>query len=164
MIKKTLSSIAVALLLVTASCKKDAESLPEKSGTRTEFSAEEKKKMAFPNQKPKVVDPNAKYASMAFDKTEHDFGSITQGDKVETVFTFTNKGEVDLLITDAKGSCGCTVPEYPKTPIKPGEKATMRVSFNSAGKKGLTKKTITIHANTESGTEKLSIVADIAAK
>jgi len=59
---------------------------------------------------------------MTFDKTSHDFGTITEGDKVTTTFGFTNTGDADLIIVDARGSCGCTVPQYPKnTPIAPGE-------------------------------------------
>ena len=139
MIKKTLSIVAVALLLVTASCKKETASA---DGTST-------------------VDPNGKFATMDFDKTEHDFGTIDEGDKVETVFTFTNNGEADLFITKATGSCGCTVPDYPKEPVKPGEKATMKVSFSSNGKKGMQNKTVTIKANTKSGEEKLTIRANV---
>jgi len=159
MIKKTLSIIAVASLLLTASCKKESET-PEIQ--KVDSSSNAAGKITTPEIAPKVVDPNAKYASMDFDKTEHDFGNIMQGDKVETIFAFTNNGEADLVIVSAKGSCGCTVPDYPKTPVKPGEKATMKVSFNSAGKKGHNKKTVTIHANTKSGEEKLTITADIA--
>ncbi|RZK07006.1 MAG: DUF1573 domain-containing protein [Flavobacterium sp.] len=136
MIKKTLSIVAVALLLVTASCKKETNEASNGAS-------------------------DGKFASMSFDKTEHDFGTIDEGDQVETVFTFTNKGEADLLITGAKGSCGCTVPDYPKEPVKPGEKGTMKVSFNSNNKKGMQNKTVTITANTESGTELLTIKANI---
>ena len=157
MIRKTLSSIAVVSLLLTASCKKESTEV-----STVEASSKASGNVVAPESTPRVVDPNAKFASMDFDKTEHDFGNITQGDKVETVFTFTNNGEVDLLIADAKGSCGCTVPDYPKTPVKPGEKATMKVSFNSSGKKGQTNKTVTIHANTKTGVEKLTITANIA--
>lgn len=140
MIKKTLSIIAVASLLLTASCKK--ETAVSEDGTA-------------------IVDPNGKFATMDFDITEHDFGTIDEGDKVETVFTFTNNGDADLLITKATGSCGCTVPEYPKEPVKPGEKATMKVSFSSNGKKGRQNKTVTIKANTKSGEEKLTIKASV---
>ena len=51
---------------------------------------------------------------MSFDKTLHDFGTIQEGETVETIFTFTNSGKSDLIIVDARGSCGCTVPEYLK--------------------------------------------------
>ena len=58
---------------------------------------------------------DGKYPEMKFEKNQHDFGTINQGDTVEHEFKFENTGEADLLITNAKGSCGCTVPEYPKT-------------------------------------------------
>lgn len=146
MIKKALSIVVLSSLMLTTSCKK------ENAENKTVVTSEGAKQ----------VDPNAKYATMDFDKTEHDFGNIMQGDKVETIFTFTNNGEADLVIESAKGSCGCTVPDYPKTPVKPGEKATMKVSFNSAGKKGHNKKSVTIQANTKAGVERLTITADIA--
>lgn len=149
MINKTISIIALTALLAI-SCKKETTEVQNIESISTTANS------------PKAVDPNTKFATMDFDKTEHDFGSIAQGDKVETVFTFTNTGEADLVIESAKGSCGCTVPEYPKVPVKPGEKASMKVSFNSAGKKGLNKKSITIKANTKSGVERLTISADIA--
>ncbi len=164
MIKKTFTLVALSMLMITVSCKKEEENVEKPKKEKIEFSAEERKKMAFPDSKPKVIDPNAKFASMNFAETDHDFGNITQGDKVQHVFTFTNNGDTDLIITDAKSSCGCTVPEYPKTPVKPGEKASLTVSFNSSGKKGITKKTIRIHANTKNEVETLSIVANIAEK
>ncbi len=98
---------------------------------------------------------------MTFEKTEHDFGSITQGENVTHIFKFKNTGKSDLLISDAKGSCGCTVPEYPKTPIKPGESGEMKVTFSSAGRNGLQSKTVDITANTATGREQLMIKASI---
>ncbi|MCB0482959.1 MAG: DUF1573 domain-containing protein, partial [Flavobacteriales bacterium] len=76
------------------------------------------------------VDPSAVMAKITFDKDVHDFGKITQGEMVETSFAFTNTGEADLIISSAKGSCGCTVPEWPKEPIPPGGKGEIRVVFN----------------------------------
>ena len=91
---------------------------------------------------------------MTFDKTIHDFGTIQEGERVETLFTFTNTGKSDLVIVDARGSCGCTVPEYPKnTPIAPGATGQIRVSFDSSNKPNLQQKTVTISANTDSGRE-----------
>lgn len=104
---------------------------------------------------------DGKYPKMTFAETSHDFGTINPGDKVSYVFEFTNTGEADLLISDAKGSCGCTVPEFPKEAIKPGEKGELNVKFNSAGKHGIQKKTVTIHTNTAAGTETLTINASI---
>lgn len=87
--------------------------------------------------------------TLKFDKVEHDFGTINQGDQVECVFKVTNTGDEPLVIEDAKGSCGCTVPEYPKEPIPKGETRDIKVKFNSAGKSKLNQKTVTLTANTE---------------
>ncbi len=96
---------------------------------------------------------------MEFTETEHDFGNINEGDVVEHKFMFKNTGKSPLIITNAKGSCGCTVPSYPKEPIQPGEEAEMLVKFNSNGKPNRQQKTVTITCNTESGQERIKIKA-----
>lgn len=106
-------------------------------------------------------DKKEKVAEMDFEHEEFDFGKIKQGDKVVHDFKFSNTGQADLKITDARGSCGCTVPEYPKEPIKPGESGTIKVSFNSAGKSGETEKTVTLMCNVKEGTKILKIKANI---
>merc|ERR1712070_855742 len=79
---------------------------------------------------------------------------------VESVFAFTNTGKSDLTIMDARGSCGCTVPEYPKnTPIAPGATGEIKVVFDSSNKPGPQQKTVTLMANTENGREMLRIKA-----
>jgi hypothetical protein len=99
-------------------------------------------------------------AAMSFDKTTHDFGTIQEGETVQTTFTFTNVGQTDLIIVDARGSCGCTVPNYPKnTPIAPGATGEILVSFDSSNKPNMQQKTVTISANTSSGRETLRIKA-----
>ena len=103
-------------------------------------------------------------AAMTFDKVSHDFGTIQEGETVQTTFNFTNSGKVDLLIVDARGSCGCTVPKYPKNiPIKPGETGQILVSFDSNNKPNMQQKTVTISANTQSGRETLRIKAMVNA-
>lgn len=101
---------------------------------------------------------------MSFDKSEHDFGSIIQGTPQETVFTFTNTGTGPLILTNAKSSCGCTIPEYPQnTPIAPGESGELVVKFNGSGQNQITK-TITVTANTEKKSETLRIKAFVNPK
>lgn len=107
---------------------------------------------------------DGKYPVMTFNKKEHDFGVINEGDKVETIFTFTNTGQADLIIANASGSCGCTVPEFPKEPIKPGKTGKMKVSFDSNGKPGMQQKSVNITANTASGSDVLTIKANVTAK
>ncbi len=92
-----------------------------------------------------------------FDKTEFDFGSIEEGRIVETTFIVKNVGVLDLVITDAKTTCGCTVPVLPKEPIKKGETAEIKVKFNSRGKRNKQSKTITLITNTIKGNEFLKI-------
>jgi len=86
--------------------------------------------------------------TIQFAETEFDFGKMKQGDQVEHVFKFTNTGNEPLIIEDAKGSCGCTVPSYPKEPIAPGATGEILVKFNSAGKSNNQQKTVTLTANT----------------
>ncbi len=101
---------------------------------------------------------------MSFENREHDFGTIQSGAAQETIFKFTNTGNAPLIITDAKSSCGCTVPEYPKnTPIAPGETGELLVKFNGSGQNQVIK-TITVTANTEKNTEILRIKAFVTPK
>jgi hypothetical protein len=100
-------------------------------------------------------------AIIEFDKKEFDFGTIKQGEVVEGTFLISNKGKTDLIITSAKASCGCTVPEWPKDPIKPGESSIMKFKFDSKGKSGKQNKSITIKANTENVTEVLRVKGTI---
>ena len=88
--------------------------------------------------------------AMTFDKTSHDFGIISEGEKVTTTFGFTNTGDSDLIIVDARGSCGCTVPDYPKDKeIQPGESGVIKARFDSSGQTGKQVKSITLTTNTE---------------
>jgi hypothetical protein len=149
-------SIALAVLstLLFASCKKEVAASGELKGKTT---------ITEQALTPVVTEEaaNGKFAKMEFSNLEHDFGSINGENVVETVFTFTNTGEADLLISKASGSCGCTVPEYPKEPIAPGQKADIKVSFNPKGKNGMQNKTVTLNTNTASGIETLTIKANI---
>jgi hypothetical protein len=136
----------VASLLITFSCKKDAESLEEKAATSLQENA-------------KV--PRTK---IEFDKEIHDFGQIDQGEIVETTVNIKNVGNNNLYIVDAHGSCGCTVPEVTKEAIKPGESAPINVKFDSNGKSGEVTKTVMITCNTEKTVESFKIKASIKTK
>jgi len=96
--------------------------------------------------------------SVDFDKEVYDYGTIKQGVKVEYDFKFKNTGKNDLIISDAYSSCGCTIPEYPKEPIKPGESSKIKVLFNSAGRSNKQDKTINLIVNTEEKIKQLKII------
>ena len=89
-----------------------------------------------------------KEPAISFNNKIWDFGTITDGEVVEHTFRFTNTGTKNLVISSASASCGCTIPEWPKEPIAPGEKGEIKVEFNSNGKKDMVTKDITILANT----------------
>lgn len=101
-------------------------------------------------------------ANFNWSETHHDFGSISEGEVVKHVFNFTNTGEVPLIIERAQGSCGCTVPSYPKEPIPPGATGQIQVEFNSKGRTGVQNKTVTITANTEPKVSKLTIRSNVS--
>lgn len=91
----------------------------------------------------------AKQAEIKFDKLTHDFGTFSEsGGVVSCVFTFTNTGGSPLIINQAVASCGCTVPEWTKKPIMPGQKGTIKITYNGKGKfPGHFKKTVTVRTN-----------------
>lgn len=101
---------------------------------------------------------------MEFTDTLHNFGKIHEGEVVSHEFTFTNKGKTPLVISSASGSCGCTVPEYPKDPVLPGQAATLKVTFNSAGKGGHQEKSVTLITNSIRGRQMLFIQAEVEKK
>lgn len=105
---------------------------------------------------------DAGVAMMSFTEETFDFGKITQGEKVTHTFKFKNEGEIPLIITDAKTTCGCTVPDYPKNkPIAPGEGGEIVVTFNSEGKQGKQEKPITLSANVEGGKKVIRISGEV---
>ncbi|MFK7933756.1 MAG: DUF1573 domain-containing protein [Saprospiraceae bacterium] len=92
--------------------------------------------------------PAGPTTTMTFAETEFDFGTVTEGEKVAHTYAFTNTGSEPLILSNAKGSCGCTVPQWPKEPIAPGEAGEITVEFNSKNKKGDRNQKVTITANT----------------
>lgn len=105
--------------------------------------------------------PDGPLPSIQFQQELHDFGTIKDGDVVEHIFTFTNTGEAPLIISDAKATCGCTVPEWPKQPIAVGESGEIKVRFNSKNKPGIQNKTVTLTANTWPTTQRVRIKANV---
>lgn len=97
------------------------------------------------------------FPEFSFEKEEHDFGTIKEGDVVNHIFKFTNTGEAPLVIQSATATCGCTVPSYPKEPIPVGGKGEIEVRFDSSNKSGAQNKTITITANTNPKINKVKI-------
>jgi hypothetical protein len=150
----------LAGVLVLASCQKKEEHVEMRNGRQIVVDGP---KPVLPEkaEEKRVAPADGKYPVITFSKKEHDFGDINKNDKVTYSFDFTNTGRADLLITDAHGSCGCTVPEYPKEAIKPGQSEKIEVSFDPKGKTGAQHKTVTLMTNTEAGAEIIKIKANI---
>ena len=104
---------------------------------------------------------NLPKTQMQFDKSEHDFGTVKQDSKNRYVFKFKNMGKEPLLISNARGSCGCTVPTYPKEPVAPGESGEIEVEYSPGKQQGSQVKTVTINANTEPVETVLKISAQV---
>ena len=81
---------------------------------------------------------------MKFKEETHNFGKIPQGIPVNTVFTFTNYSKEPIVLTNVKASCGCTTPEWTKTPVMPGQKGTITVQYNAASM-GAFRKSMTVN-------------------
>ena len=119
------NSIVILLIsLVCIACNDNAAS-------KINVSKQEKRTKVSLDQVDSPTNPK-----MDFETTEWDFGEIDQGVAVEYAFKFKNSGTDPLIITNAKGSCGCTVPEWPREPVAPGESGVIDVKFISKGKKG----------------------------
>lgn len=140
---------AVATMALT-SCNEKAESATIDQANLTAAAANKEVAGNFPE--------------MTFTETEFDFGTVEEGTVVEHEYKFTNTGSAPLIVVNAKGSCGCTVPTWSKEPIAPGAEGTMLVKFNTNGKPNAQTKTVTIKANTESGTESIRIKGFVTPK
>lgn len=103
-------------------------------------------------------------SALTFSKTEHDFGTISEGDEVETIFDFKNTGKSALIISNASSTCGCTIPDYPREPIPVGETGSIKVKFNSSGRPNQQNKVVTLTTNTTNGKEKVVIKANVTPK
>lgn len=101
----------------------------------------------------------SKEAFISFDTLSHDFGTIIEGEKVVCYFNYANSGGDDLVINSVKTTCGCTIPEWKREPLRPGEKESLKVVFDAAGRSGSQLKVITVRSNAGNSTIRLTITA-----
>lgn len=144
---KQLLFLAIGFCVVTACGNSSSEQLP----------IDMVKNPASASASPEEV----KLPVMTFDSVLQHFGTIVQGEKVRRTFRFTNTGEADLIITAAEGTCGCTIPDYPRKPIPPGGTGEIKVLFNSEGKDGRQHKKVFVIANTQPPKNTIAIRGDV---
>lgn len=112
-----------------------------------------------------VMAVSAQKPVIEFSKKTYDFGTINEADgKVTTVFEFTNTGMAPLVVNRVRASCGCTTPNWTKTPIEPGQKGTISVTYNPAGRPGRFTKTITVSSNATESDTRLIIRGEVTPK
>lgn len=95
-----------------------------------------------------AMEDSEKQAIIKFDNEWHDFGTLLQGEVVTYSFHFTNTGNMPLIISSVKSSCGCTVGDYPRQPIEPGKSGAIKVTYDSKGHHGFQSRTLTVMTNT----------------
>ncbi len=97
---------------------------------------------------------------IVFETESFNFGKVKQGEEINHVFKFKNTGDQPLVV-EAKGSCGCTVPEVPKDPVAPGAVGELGVKVNTSNKRGQTSVTVYVSSNAKSGKKNLKIVGEV---
>src|ERR1700749_171432 len=102
-------------------------------------------------------------AEFKFNEEKHDFGKIPQGTPVTTLFEFTNVGKEPLILTEVRPTCGCTIADYTKTPVKSGEKGQIKITYNAAAVVPFNK-TIVVTSNAKTPQKFLNIVGEVIAK
>jgi hypothetical protein len=100
-------------------------------------------------------------AVISFESGMYNFGKINQGEKVNHEFKFKNTGKSPLIISNATATCGCTTPDIPKEPIKPGDSGVIKVVFNSTGKMGMQDKIVTITSNANPATTEVHLIGEV---
>ncbi len=162
---KLLSAFALALVM--------GVSCDQKSDQDDKIKALEDKIAQLENNNTAVTPVNAQTATPAdastlgafsFEEMEYDFGTINEGQVVEHLFNFTNNGQAPLVISNITASCGCTSPDWTKTPVQPGEKGFVKVVFNSTAKSGSQAPTVTIQANTNPTVTRLRMKGSVTPK
>jgi hypothetical protein len=105
-----------------------------------------------------AANPNAPV--ITFEKTTHDYGTVTKGGDGTCEFKFKNTGVEPLILSNVTSSCGCTVPEWPREPVLKGKSASIKVKYDS-NRVGPINKTITVVSNASNATIQLRIVGNV---
>lgn len=143
----------LAMVVVMMSCRDRAleKRVAELESQLAQKASSQSAVQSVPTETPAAAadaKPDGPLPVLNFETTDHDFGTITEGQKVSYTYKIKNTGEAPLIIQSAQPSCGCTVPTFSKDPIPVGGTGFVTAEFDSSGKPGINNKTITVTANT----------------
>ncbi len=156
--KKTIIITSLAIFFLGCNNKATDKINTDSSTKNKDISTETSENNSEDNISPELVfNDGTDGPKIEFDMEVWEFGEINEGESVDTIFTFKNVGNKPLIINNAKAGCGCTVPQWPKEPIAPGESGTIAVKFNSKGKPGKQTKRVTLTMNTTPNTKQLRL-------
>lgn len=142
--KKTGIFLFAALMLMSiAACERSGSGTGE-GGDSTATKGSEATTSTDPNATTAEPVSNMPLTTVEFMEESHNFGEVAEGDKVEHVFKFKNTGSNPLRVNNVKPSCGCTTPDWSKDDIAPGAEGFVKVEFDSKGKRGVQKKSVTV--------------------
>lgn len=162
---KRLIIFFIPCMMILVGCQSDGaeKSVEEVQAMITDNPAERgtAKNTKLAANQPEVPADTVNVARLDFPEKDFEFGVVDEGDKVNHTFTFKNTGKVPLTITNARGSCGCTVPDWPKEPIAVGDEGEIKVVFNTKGKRNKQTKTVTLTANTYPVNTVLTLKGDV---
>ena len=155
--------VALSAVAFLASCGEDADTAAVRDAARnaTEVTTSA---AATASAAATVAEPSGPTTAMTFDENVFNFGTVTEGEKVKHTYEFKNTGDEPLILSNAVGSCGCTVPDWPREPIAPGSTGEIVVEFNSQGKQGERDQKVTLTANTVPAQTVLSLQGTVEAK
>lgn len=171
MIRK-LQILAVFSLILLGSCQSKSseqsstpeQNSPESTPAEQPIDPNEVVKNNSTADQPAPVKADGSAAAITFDAKEKNFGTINEGEQVEITYKFTNTGGSDLVISQCQAGCGCTIPEWPKDPIKPGKSGVIKAKFDSNGRAGHNEKHVTVFTNALENTVDLVFTGEVKPK
>jgi hypothetical protein len=160
-----LSALALALAITAVGCETKQSDQSDKIAELEQKLARLEAAQPVPTNVSSVesADPSS-LGAFQFQEMEYDFGTIDEGKVIEHLFKFTNNGQAPLVISNITASCGCTSPDWTKTPVKPGDEGFVKVVFNSTAKTGTQAPTVTIQANTSPNVTRLRLKGNVTPK
>jgi hypothetical protein len=148
---KLMSVLALAVLIMSCKDRASEKRIAELESRLAQIEGNKNEPARTPSVTPEATPeqkPEGPLPVLNFERIDHDFGTIAEGQKVSYTYKVTNTGEAPLIIQNAQPSCGCTVPTWSKDPIPVGGTGFVTAEFDSNGKPGIANKTITVTANT----------------